>query len=98
MDGERQVAANKARNEDTKDSQKPRVRVARSGTLYIELEDLVPYFLPTEEEIEEQVRGYIKEAEEKVPDYIKKHEKEVRSYIKEARANMGKIKNPSTGE
>jgi hypothetical protein len=56
MDDRGQVPTEKARNEDTRDSQGPKVHVAPSGTLYVKLDDLVPYFLPTEGE----VRGYIK--------------------------------------
>jgi hypothetical protein len=72
MDSEGQVAE----NEGTEDTHGPPVRVARSGTLYVELDELVPYFLPTDE---------------KVRSYIEDHGEEVRSYIQETRCNMGKL-------
>lgn len=48
----------KAHNGHSKDGEGPTVHVAPSGTLYLELADVVPYFLPTEQEVDE----YLEEA------------------------------------
>ena len=65
MDNEAQVPAQKGHNEGT--AERPTIHVARSGTPYVELDDLVQYFLPTEED----VRGYIEENKEEVQGYIR---------------------------
>jgi hypothetical protein len=81
MNDEGQAPASRAHSESVEDShdrfaERPTVHVAPSGSLYVELDDLVPYFLPTEEE----VRSYIEENRE-----------EVQGYIKETNARYGKV-------
>jgi hypothetical protein len=47
----------KAHNGHTKDGEGPTVHVAPSGTLYLELADIVPYFLPTKQEVEDYLEA-----------------------------------------
>ena len=72
MDDGGQGSSKKARNEGTEESQGPRVHVSSLGTPYVELKDLVPYFLPTKEILREEIRSYIKKNKEEIRSYIRK--------------------------